>query len=170
MILVCFQLRINIFLPSFIAAVVSVLSSKGKILCAQTLKRHCLVLYQRTCVLFILNLSSESACELFRTHQRFKRTLFIRKKQQHSLYIVLINSFLLNLLCVWILFQNAGSHSYFRFCLSLRCCFSLWSKNGGLVEGFRADCYLSRSDWLKLLIRSAARMSADIFKPLFLSL
>ena len=43
-------------------------------------------------------------------------------------------------------------------------------KMAASLKAFRADCYLSRSDWLKLLIRSAARMSADIFKPLFLSL
>ena len=56
------------------------------------------------------------------THKRFKRPLFIRTKHNmricgviRLLCFVLINSVLLNLLCVWILFQNAGSRSCFRF-------------------------------------------------------
>ena len=36
-----------------------------------------------------------------------------------TLCFVLINSVLLNLLCFWVLLQNASSHSCFRFC---RCC------------------------------------------------
>ena len=35
--------------------------------------------------------------------------------QINSVLLFLINSVLLNLLCVWILFQNASSHSCFRF-------------------------------------------------------
>ena len=45
------------------------------------------------------------------THKRFKRTLFIRTKTQS----VLINSVLLNLLCVGISFYNASSNSCFSF-------------------------------------------------------
>ena len=47
-------------------------------------------------------------------HKRFKRPLFIRTRQN------LIHSVLLDPLCIWILFQNASSHSCFSvvgFCL-----------------------------------------------------
>ena len=41
--------------------------------------------------------------------KRFKRNLFIRKRQR------LISSVHLNRLCVWILYSNASRHSCFRF-------------------------------------------------------
>ena len=55
---------------------------------------------------------------LIQTHTKFKITLFIRTKhslQSCMLCFVLINSVLLNLLCVWILFQNSSSRFCFRF-------------------------------------------------------
>ena len=37
----------------------------------------------------------------------------------HMFCFVLINSIVLKLLCIWILFYNASSHSHFRFLLLL---------------------------------------------------
>ena len=58
-----------------------------------------------------------------KTHKRLKRLWFIMTK--HNLYVAFcnktqacfvgINSILLNLLCVWILFQNTRSYSCFKF-------------------------------------------------------